>query len=389
MAASTIVRDTWTNDTGSAAVPVGDGTLLNNNALQNNVYGRLDAMFAGAGAYATFTLGGKLAVEGFGSHTFSAGGAGGNTLTVGNTTAGTGNYARLILTNDVDTLGRLTAYSSTFTTSGSASANATVLHSQGRLNLNAGPLVSANVIGLYTGDVERARIDAGVFYINDTTNAKMTTGLTVNQGAATDEAIAVKQSSSAHGITDFAETDTLLVLKQFSGGAAIHGYGTTNQALTLFGNVNTEITTKSTSGFGAVNIAGSTKSGTGLAAMGANANILSVWSGGFVRFILDADGDSHQDVGTAWTNFDDYEDHELLSAFSAGVSRKGDPLKRAFASLLKKHKATLEQNGIVTFNKDGHHFVNWSRLNMLKVGAIRQNAMRIAALEQRMKALEV
>jgi hypothetical protein len=71
MAASTITRDTWTNDTGTAANPNADGTVINNAALQNNIYARVDELFSGAGSYVTLTLGGKLSVEG-GQITFPA-----------------------------------------------------------------------------------------------------------------------------------------------------------------------------------------------------------------------------------------------------------------------------------------------------------------------------
>ena len=103
MAASTITRATWTNDTGSAASPNADGTLITNTRLQNDVYAKIDEMFAGGvGTYATFTLGGKFAVEGFGSHSFSAGGTGANLLRVRNTSAGATNYAAVTVGNNID-----------------------------------------------------------------------------------------------------------------------------------------------------------------------------------------------------------------------------------------------------------------------------------------------
>lgn len=64
MAASTITRDTWTNDTGTAASPNADGTVLNNTVLQNNIYARIDEMFSGAGSYTTLRFGGLVSVEG-------------------------------------------------------------------------------------------------------------------------------------------------------------------------------------------------------------------------------------------------------------------------------------------------------------------------------------
>ena len=105
MAASTITRDAWTNDTGSAASPNADGTVLNNTVLQNNVYARVDELLAGAGSYATLTVGGKFAVEGTGDPcvTISGGVTAGNVLLVRNTTAGTSNFARVSVGNDTST----------------------------------------------------------------------------------------------------------------------------------------------------------------------------------------------------------------------------------------------------------------------------------------------
>lgn len=44
--ASTISRATWTNDSGTAANPNGDGTILNNTRLQQDVYDKVDALVA-------------------------------------------------------------------------------------------------------------------------------------------------------------------------------------------------------------------------------------------------------------------------------------------------------------------------------------------------------
>lgn len=120
MAASTITRDSWVNDTGTASAPVGDGTLLANTVLQNHIYARIDELFSGAGSYTTLTLGGLLVAEGFGTHSFSAGGSGGNIVLVRNTTAGTTNYAQFQLGIDgvVTDAGHVRATTSTFTATG-------------------------------------------------------------------------------------------------------------------------------------------------------------------------------------------------------------------------------------------------------------------------------
>lgn len=393
MAASTITRDTWTNDSGTAASPAADGTVLNNAALQNNIYARIDAMFAGAGAYATFALGGLFSAEGFGTHLFSAGGTGGNEVRVRNTSAGTGNYSSVVIGNDGSAgAAELTMLSSTWTTTSIFTQDGLTL----ACNRAGGISVAANhasgAIRFYAGGTtERARLTTdGILAIGDTTNASMTQGITINQGAALNEILALKQSGVAHGITAFAETDTFCAMRLLStdGGVKHYCLSAGTEALAVTAIATTESTTKSTGADATIYFSCQTKSGTTGTAMGANANMVVFTNQGSARFILDADGDSHQDVGTAWTNFDDHEDADLLTAFSAGVSREDDPLRVGFGSLLEQHRGTLERSRIVTFNEDGHHFVNWSRLNMLKVGAIRQSAARIVAMGQEIADLK-
>lgn len=235
-----------------------------------------------------------------------------------------------------------------------------------------------------SGDVLNAAFFGSAIYDKIDQLFTAEAGITLNQAAGDNAILSLESSDVAHGMTAIAYTTSVYgdfkKARGANGGLKISGYddGEANSALLLQGYQGAAVTTtKSTSGFGVCRINATKKNGTGATTIGADGNILSIEDDGTVRFILDADGDSHQDVGTAWTNFDDHEDVELLHALSAGVSRTGDPLKRAFGRLLTKHRATLERNGIVTFNKNGHHFVNWSRLHMLMVGAVRQQAERL------------
>jgi hypothetical protein len=166
LAASTITRDTWTNDSGSAASPAGDGTTINNAALQNNVYARIDAMFSGAGAYATLTFGGLIAAEGFGLHTFSAGGTGEQSIRVRNTTAGTTNKTSVVLgNNSTATLAYIQVFSSTYTTSGPSIASGALFGCEGAGGMALVANHVSGVIGFYTGGTTlRGTIDAsGLF----------------------------------------------------------------------------------------------------------------------------------------------------------------------------------------------------------------------------------
>ena len=235
------------------------------------------------------------------------------------------------------------------------------------------------------GSTDLVSIDtAGQMLIGDTTNANCTVGLTVNQGANDDVIVALKSSDIAHGITTFSETDTYADWRKqhaTSGGLQVRGYSAATIGVNYSVFYTTDDTTKSTAGTAPFSVTTALKNGTTVTNPAANANLMTIRSNGSTRFIFDSDGDSHQDVGTAWTNFDDHDDVGLLTALSAGVSREGDPVRRGFLSLLEKHRDTLTRMNLVAFNDDGHHFVNWSRLNMLLIGAIRQQANRLRKLE--------
>jgi hypothetical protein len=142
-------------------------------------------------------------------------------------------------------------------------------------------------------------------------------------------------------------------------------------------------TGKTTAALGALVFGGAKKSGTSIGAMGANANIAVFRNNTTTRFILDADGDSHEDVGTAWTNFDDFDDPGLLASLAMHVSRGDDPVKQEFRNFLEYNKDALERARLVTFDRTGagHHFVNMSKLTMLHTGAIRQLARRLQVCE--------
>lgn len=215
-------------------------------------------------------------------------------------------------------------------------------------------------------------------------STKCSQGLCLDQGSEDDEILALKSSDVAHGVTDVANTDVYGSLSKYvaaSGGVRLRGITEATAGLVMDSIVTSVSTTKTTAGTGAVNIVARLKSGTNVADLSANANILSVLNNGTTRFILDGDGDSHQDVGTAWTNFDDFDDAALLTDLSLAVSRAGDPIKEGFGEFLKYNREALERLKLVTFNGDGHHFVNMSKLAMLLTGAVRQQALRIERLE--------
>jgi hypothetical protein len=214
--------------------------------------------------------------------------------------------------------------------------------------------------------------------------------LTINQGAADDKIFTLKSSDVAHGMTEHAETDTYFAIQKVdgaSGGADLYGYkdadGNAGGAIRVRGYLGEAAdTTKSTSALGVVSIDAAVENGADIQTLAANSNIVVFRNVTTTKFILDSDGDSHQDVGTAWTNFDTHDDLALLNLLSAHVTHKADPLRENFGTWLAQSRDELERLKLVTFNEDGHHFVNWSRMHMLEVGALRQMGARLERLEK-------
>lgn len=60
MAASTVTRSTWVDDSGGA---IPNGTIINNAELQK-IYDNIDLMFSGTGAYTVAEFGGGVKVDG-------------------------------------------------------------------------------------------------------------------------------------------------------------------------------------------------------------------------------------------------------------------------------------------------------------------------------------
>ena len=398
MAASTITRDAWTNDTGSAASPNADGTVLNNTVLQNNVYARVDELLAGAGSYATLTVGGKFAVEGTGDPcvTISGGVTAGNVLLVRNTTAGTSNFARVSVGNDTSTTRTmLTSLSSTWTTSIHNVQDGSVLLGTGAGGLSIATNHASGAIRFYGGSTptEAMRVSGTKILINETADTNITVGMCINQGGA-GVALSFKGSGIAHALAAV-ETDTggTMYVNTVTGGLTINGFmeGVNAAALSLYGNAATGAgdTTRSTAASGFIEIVATENA----AGIGANENILVVKDSASTRALIDAEGDLHLDATSNINAWDDHEDVGLLEAYRVLTMRKCN-FKQRFAEHLDTHREILARTGVLTLNQDGHHFVSFKGIMGLTIDGLRQvgakvmdSEQRIAALEQKVKAL--
>ena len=213
----------------------------------------------------------------------------------------------------------------------------------------------------------------------------------VNQLDSDGAILELLSSDVGHGMTSIAGTTTYGIFKKAgadNGGLFTQGLSEAVIGYHIRGTSSADTAVRSNAATAPVYIEASNRSGAGDAALAADKNLVAFANLNTVRFILDSDGDSHQDVGTAWTNFDTHDDVALLNLLAAKVTRRNDPLREGFGRFLRQDRTELERVKLVTFNRNGHHFVNMSRLAMLHTGAIRQVGGRVQEVDGRVERLE-
>ena len=220
---------------------------------------------------------------------------------------------------------------------------------------------------------ERMRVTSGgSVLINETSNANVTLGLTINQGANDDEILALKSSDVNHSVSGEAEIDTYATFRKREaayGGLRITGLSQSNRGFAVYSIVGSGNATKSAAGFGAVNFHHYTRSGSGATVMGADENLFSIHNAGNAAWLVDEDGDVHYDGTTNAEHWDDYDDIALLDTVRAVTTNN---YGKTFSSWTEENKKVLHDSGVITFNDDGHHFVSTKGLNGLLVDSIRQ-----------------
>ena len=155
--------------------------------------------------------------------------------------------------------------------------------------------------GLYVGDSSLNTnpgageiIATNKMYINDTANSFSTIGLTINQGSYDDEAITLKSSDIAHGVTSFTETDTYGVLCKRdpnTGGLSVRGLGEDVAAIQVVGVSINDSSVRDTTALACSIISTSKKSGTAQGAQGADTNALVIRNYSTTNFIFTTNGD--------------------------------------------------------------------------------------------------
>jgi hypothetical protein len=219
----------------------------------------------------------------------------------------------------------------------------------------------------------------------------------IAQGASDANILTLASTDVAHGMTALAASSVygmFLKTEATSGGLTVIGAkdadGVAGQALQLVGALGETAadTAKTTAAIGVVHTASWIKDGTTIKVCGANENLVVFANGTTARFIFDAEGSAHGDV--EWVAFDDHDDLALLEMLEGEFARRKDPIKNQFGEWMGEHKTTLQDSGVVNFYDDGPRaMVNFTRLQMLSVGAIRQMAQRLERYEQALIGLGV
>ncbi len=204
--------------------------------------------------------------------------------------------------------------------------------------------------------------------------------------------MALSDSDVVHGITDLAPTTVYGVFRKANateGGLSIQGYSEGALATKIHGVSTSASTTESGSSNGNISLIAEFKSGTGTTTHAADDNIVIFKNNVNATHIFKGDGSSWEDVGTAWSVYDDHDDLALIESLEYEItSEQGNPIQRYFSEWMTDNRERLQRLRLATFNADGTIFMNRSGVQALMCGFARQAGRRIMDLESRLTVVE-
>ncbi len=232
------------------------------------------------------------------------------------------------------------------------------------------------------------RLD-GTCYIGDNSNANVTLGLTINQGAADDIALCLKSSDVATVLTTIVtgtvETDDYFTVSKFAaatGGALIQALGnnaavTTNLRIESYGGQ--PHATHTTAGRSLIEVAAAQHDGAnGLSDITADSNVFGirarVGASEVTVWLIDEDGAPQSVIDHA--AFDEHDDISLVRNFDLSRSNEGYGLvKSKWDGYLTANQDKLVEIGVLGCRMDHpteRPLINLKRLAMLQNGCLWQ-----------------
>ena len=256
---------------------------------------------------------------------------------------------------------------------------------------------SDDVVAISTGGAERVRVDGTKILVNETANALMTAGVTVNQGTSDDNVLECKSSDVSHtGLGWPLEADSFFAVRKenAAGGARIvsGGPGGTYARMTLDSWLDaapTNGTVKASTATAYIQARAVKNNGY----PDANENLFCVSAKGACVAIIDREGELHLDATTTEDAWDGYNDPEVCVTLERMLAKKALP------EFLRANAEALHRKGVITrtVHEDGREeiFLAVKGVTMLQLGAIGQlyklvkkQAERIKELEGKLLALE-
>jgi len=251
------------------------------------------------------------------------------------------------------------------TTRNQGSINFSHSNNQMTFSSNAG---TTNALHVYEGGIGS----------NEAAPDISTGGLCLNQGSDDDKILTMKSSDVAHGMTDFAQTDTYAVFEKVSagsGGLRVESFIETISAIALRSFHVNENTTQASSGSdAAILIDSCVKNGTTVTGNSDSANMVCFRDNTIPRVFITGDGDVFSDRAFSDNAFDHYNDAHLVRAFDLSTENKNGVIDSKFDDFIKYNAQKLADLKILGKNTDGtpSTFVNINGLQRLHNGAIWQ-----------------
>lgn len=231
----------------------------------------------------------------------------------------------------------------------------------------------------------------GTAYIGDTANADVTLGLTINQGAADDQILALKSSDVAHGVTLVAETDTYgAFMKNVAteGALRIVGLGEAQQGLKLYAiGTTADVTDAPTTSSEAIcEINTALANSTDVQASGATGNIFQVQNNGTNEFIVKGDGELYSNQSATVGTFDVYNDAVLSWDLAHYLA---DDYEKIMEHSREQMIGTgIISEGICKITGKPYRMVSLTKMQQLLLCTAGQLYQRVQELTERLTAVE-
>ena len=238
--------------------------------------------------------------------------------------------------------------------------------------------------------------NGGMVALSETSNANMTTGITINQGTAYNEMLAFKNSEVAHGVTGIMETDNFFyagIYDSSTGGLRLESVSENVTAMWSRIVITNETTTDATNSTAAYYHIAATKSGTGKTPLADAANMIMWSNDGTGRVLFKGDGTVHAS-DTSWaTSLDTEDDMKALRMLDKAQSTSGI-ITSAWDSMIGTDWEYLQKIGVAgsTHSEKGHpDMFSMQGIQKLTMGAtwyLGQNFMAfLETMEKRMPGI--